>query len=175
MARKSNGQLFNLVHRFVAGGQKLHLFIFIFESQLHDAFLQDIFAITAPIYSFQRDTGQDSNAMLVSALSILSYVVLSPELGSERETDRILQQRSGNPAAPSKQIARKAEQLLGVSRDASDSCLWSLLNVLCSLLDAVELRHPTRRTASAEVSTLRDDALGSWELLNSHCFSAIRR
>ena len=138
-------------------------------------FFQDIFAIIAPIYSFQKDTGQDSNAMLVSALSILSYVVLSPELGSERETDRILQQRSGKRAAATKQIALEAEQLLGLSRDASDSCLWWLLNVLCSLLDAVAMRHPSRRTASVEVSTLQNDVFGSWELLNSHCFSAIKR
>ena len=46
-------------------------------------FLQDIFFIVSPVYTIQKDAGEDSQAMLMSALTILSFVVLSPELGSD--------------------------------------------------------------------------------------------
>jgi|LauGreDrversion4_2_1035121.scaffolds.fasta_scaffold839512_1 hypothetical protein len=107
--------------------------------------------------------------MLVSALSILSYVVLSPELGGgDAQTDE-MQQRTSKPVVKSPEL--KVEELLSVSRDASDSCLWSLLNVLSSLLDAVALRNPSALSASAAGGS----AHGSWELLKKRCFQAIKR
>jgi hypothetical protein len=110
--------------------------------------------------------------MLVSALSILSYVVLSPELGGgDAETDKMLQQRSSNPESPVDFSELEVEELLSVSRDASDSCLWSLLHVFSSLLDAVALRHPTK--SSTLVVAVSTDA--SWDLLKNRCFQAIKR
>lgn len=110
--------------------------------------------------------------MLVSALSILSYVVLSPELGGgDAKTDKMLQQRASKPEVPVSSSDPEVEELLSVSRDASDSCLWSLLNVLSSLLDAVALRHPSKRSASVVIGS--SDA--SWELLKNRCFRAIKR
>jgi hypothetical protein len=114
--------------------------------------------------------------MLVSALSILSYVVLSPELGSERETDKILQQRSNKHETRKKLRVLEVEELLSVSRDASDGCLWSLLNVLCSLLDAVVLRHPSKRPILQAVSSLDNvETSSSWNLIKNRCFRAIKR
>jgi hypothetical protein len=108
--------------------------------------------------------------MLVSALSILSYVVLSPELGGDSQSDRIMQQRASKPDASVNLPELEVEELLSVSRDASDSCLWSLLNVLSSLLDALALRHPSKRSAQVDVS-----AAASWNLIKNHCFRAIKR
>ncbi len=129
-------------------------------------FHQDIFAIVAPVYQIQKDTGQDSNAMLVSALSILSYVVLSPELGSES-----MQQRTTKHEQRKKLPVLELEEVVSVSRDASEGSLWSLLNVLGSVLDVIALRHPSKRATS-----LRDGgAFSSWEPLKNRCFRAIKR
>lgn len=107
--------------------------------------------------------------MLVSALSILSYVVLSPELGGgDVQTDE-MQQRTSKPVVKSPEL--KVEELLSVSRDASDSCLWSLLNVLSILLDAVALRSPSALSASAAGGGVH----GPWELLKKRCFQTIKR
>jgi hypothetical protein len=109
--------------------------------------------------------------MLVSALSILSYVVLSPELSGDPQTDEMVQQRANKPGALVKPPELKVEELLNVSKDASDSCLWSLLNVLSSLLDAVAMRHPTHSSASVTGC----DTHSTWELLKNRCFQAIKR
>jgi hypothetical protein len=131
-------------------------------------FHQDIFAIVAPVYQIQKDTGQDSNAMLVSALSILSYVVLSPELGSERDN---MQQRTTKHEQRKKLPVLEVEEVTSVSRDASEGSLWSLLNVLGSVLDVIALRHPSKRA-----TLLRDGgAFSSWEPLKNRCFRAIKR
>ena len=106
--------------------------------------------------------------MLFSALSILSYVVLSPELGGgDAQTDE-MQQRSSKAVVKLPEL--KVEELLSVSRDASDSCLWSLLNVLFILLDAVALRSP-----SASASAAGGGVHGPWELLKKRCFQTIKR
>jgi hypothetical protein len=173
VAGKSNGYLFARIHRFVEG---LKINIIVFENRCAYFFHQDIFAFVAPVYAIKKDSGQDSNAMLVSALSILSYVVLSPELGSERETDKILQQRSSKHETRKKLRVLEVEELLSVSRDASDGCLWSLLNVLCSLLDAVVVRHPSKRSILQAVSSLHNvGTSSSWELLKNRCFRVIKR
>jgi hypothetical protein len=114
--------------------------------------------------------------MLVSALSILSFVVLSPELGTERETDKILQQRSNKNETRKKSRVQEVEELLSVSRDASDGSLWSLLHVLFSLLDAVALRHPSKTCSPMVVSPMHDGAAStSWQFLKNRCFRVIKR
>jgi hypothetical protein len=123
-----------------------------------DTVNQDIFVFVAPVYTLQKDSGPDNNAMLVSALSILSYVVLSPELGNDNETEMMMHQRSSQAEAP------------------SDSCLWSMLDVFHSLLDVVALRNPSKRpSALAPAASSNEVTSSHWHLLKNRCFEAIKR
>ena len=135
-------------------------------------FLQDIFFIVSPVYTIQKDAGEDSQAMLMSALTILSFVVLSPELGSDMP-----QEPTKQPEKQTKPQEEEVEVLLGVSNDASDSSLWFLLNVLHSLMDAITLRRPSKASTSLAVAPVRahvSATSSSWELLRNRCFQAIK-
>jgi hypothetical protein len=141
-----------------------------------DTVNQDIFVFVAPVYTLQKDSGPDNNAMLVSALSILSYVVLSPELGNDNETEMMMHQRSSQAEAPKKTGVTEQEELLSISRDASDSCLWSMLDVFHSLLDVVALRNPSKRpSALAPAASSNEVTSSHWHLLKNRCFEAIKR
>ena len=133
-------------------------------------FLQDIFFVVSPVYTIQKDAGEDSQAMLMSALTILSFVVLSPELGSDMPQEPTKQpEKQTNP-----QVAQ-LEVLLGVSSDASESALWFSLDILHSLMDAVTLRRPSITSASlAAAPDCFNTTSGSWELLRKCCFQAIK-
>jgi len=112
--------------------------------------------------------------MLMSALTILSFVVLSPELGSDMP-----QEPQAQPEKQAKTVITQLEVLLGVSNDASDSSLWFSLNMLHSLMDAITMRRPSEASdstsSSLEVAVDNVNATAiSWELLRNRCFQAIK-